>query len=94
MAKSNVIQFRVPDEVADQLQQMAEEAQTRGVANASKNKVARVMMQLAMGMPAKKVVAFEALIEAYAAKQQFGNKLGELIADNLDTLLDDSARAT
>ena len=89
-ARNNIIQFRVPDEVADELQKMAEEAKVRGVANASKNKVARVMMQLAMDMPAKRVVAFEALIETYSMKQQLSNKLGVLIADNLDSLLGDT----
>lgn len=87
MARSNVIQFRVPDELADELEELVTEAQNRGVANATKNKVARALLQAAMDLPPKQIVAFEALIDAYAVKQQLNNKLGELIADNLDDLL-------
>lgn len=90
MAK-NVIQFRIPDELADRLEKLVEEARIRGVGNATRNKVARALLQVAMGVPSKQVVAFEALIETYAMKQQLNNKLGELLADNLDELLREAA---
>lgn len=90
MAGKN-IQFRVSDELAAQLEELSEEAKIRGAKNASPNKLARALMQAAIGIPTKKIAAFEALIQAYAVKQNFGNRLGELIADNLDELLDSTS---
>jgi len=86
MAK-NLIQFRIPEELADRLEELVEEARVKGIGNATRNKVARALLQVAMNIPAKQVVAFEALIETYAIKQQLNNRLGELIAENLDDLL-------
>jgi len=86
MAKTS-IQYRVDDDVYRQLEELAEEAKIRGVKNASPNKIARSLMQTALGIDKPRQVSLEVMIQTYALRQQLNAVLGEMIAENLDEML-------
>ena len=84
------LQFRVTEDVAERLHQFVEEAKIRG-ADISLNKAARALLQSALGVPQRKAIANEVVIEAYAYKQRISNRMGELVAENLDELLESAS---
>jgi hypothetical protein len=94
MAAKPHIQYRVPDDIHALLVELAEEAKARGVANASPNKMARILMQTALGNAPSVVAANEAMIQAFAMKQRIANGIGELLTQNLADLLEEASETS
>lgn len=85
--KRAYIQFRLSDDVFEQLEALADEAKARGAKNASPNIVARSLLQAALGLPPTVAAANESMLLAFAAQKRLSTALSVLVTENLPELL-------